>query len=600
MTRKSFPQSNRKGQQSVPASALAEGAALHRAGRFEAAARRYQAVKRRDVGYAEALRLRGVLAHQQGRSDAAVRLLRRAIEQQPSNPLYHHGLGEVLRATGQSAAAIAAYRSAFALQPDRHATGIDLGDTLAQTGHSEDALATYRALLDADPTLAQAHSRIATLLFERGDPPAARAQHEAWQEQAPHDPAMLHDLARAFGDIGGYERAAEIYRELLSLDADNARACAGLGSVLQSLGRFEDATQWLERALDLKPDLGWVYGALMVNRGYRMPPQRHAVMRRLADDKAAGVRARAHLHFALGQRHDKRAEHAEAFAHFDAGNRLQAQGELFDPEAFDDRIERIVQHFSAAFFAQRRHFGDASQRPVFVVGMPRSGTSLVEQIIASHPRAFGAGELEDIGRMVRELPALTGARQRYPECTAPFTAEQAGALAQRYLGALAARAPEADRVTDKMPFNMLWLGLVALLFPKARVVFCRREPMDNCLSCYFQIFSKGQRFSYDLAHLGRVYRQHERLMAHWAECLPLRVLTVDYEALVRDAEPEIERLIEFVGLPWDDRCLAFHQSTRQVRTASVWQVRQPMYQSSIARWRAYEPWLGELRHSLGR
>ncbi len=599
MTRNAPPRSNR-GQQAAPNPALAEGVALHRAGRLEAAESCYQAVKRRDPGYAEALRLRGVLAHQQGHSDAAVKFLRRAIEQQPSNPLYHHSLGEVLRATRQNAAAIAAYRRAFALQPERHATGIDLGDMLAQAGYSEDALATYRTLLAASPAFGPAYSRIATLLFERGDPPAARVQLEAWQAQAPHDSAMLHDLAHASGRIGEYERAADIYRRLLSLDAANAEACAGLGSVLQSQGHFENATHWLERALDLKSDLGWVYGALMANRGYRMAPQRHAVMRRLAADKSAGVRARTQLHFALGQLHDERAEHADAFVHFDAGNRLQAQRKPFDPDAFDERIERIVQHFNAAFFAQRRHFGNASQRPVFVVGMPRSGTSLVEQIIASHPRAFGAGELEDIGRMVRELPALTGARQRYPECTTAFTVDQAAALARRYLGALTARAPEADRVTDKMPFNMLWLGLVALLFPNARVVFCRREPMDNCLSCYFQIFSKGLRFSYDLAHLGRVYRQHERLMARWAECLPLRMLTVDYEALVRDSEPEIRRLIEFTGLPWDDRCLAFHQSRRDVRTASVWQVRQPMYQSSIARWRAYEPWLGELRHSLGR
>ena len=237
---------------------------------------------------------------------------------------------------------------------------------------------------------------------------------------------------------------------------------------------------------------------------------------------------------------------------------------------------------------------------MFIVGMPRSGTSLVEQIIASHPRAFGAGELNDIGRMARELPVLVNTARPYPEALDRLTPDIVDTLAGRYLGALSARAPDAARVTDKMPFNMLWLGLIAKLFPNARVIHCRREAMDNCLSCYFQLFNQGLRFSYDLAHLGRVYRQHERLMAHWQACLPLSMLTVDYETLVADPENQTRRLIAFTGLEWDAGCLDFHRTERDVRTASVWQVRQPVYQSSVARWRAYEPWLGSLQAALGR
>src|SRR5699024_3119952 len=203
--------------------------------------------------------------------------------------------------------------------------------------------------------------------------------------------------------------------------------------------------------------------------------------------------------------------------------------------------------------------------------------SLVEQIIASHPQAHGAGELEDIGHMARELPAMAGGNRRYPQAVARLDEAQVAALAERYLGVVDALGGNALRVTDKMPFNMLWLGLIALLLPQARVIYCRRDAMDNCLSCYFQIFNAGLRFSYDLQHLGQVYRQHERLMAHWQKCLPLPMLTVDYEALVANQEVESRRLLEFAGLSWDERCLQFHTTRRDVSTASTWQVRQPMY-----------------------
>ena len=336
----------------------------------------------------------------------------------------------------------------------------------------------------------------------------------------------------------------------------------------------------------------------MTNRRYVLSDTRRAAMQRaMADPKLDDI-ARSHMHFALGQHFDAHNAPEPAFAHFDAGNRLHARRHPFDRQVFDARIERIIKHCTRDFFTARQGMGDASERPVLIVGMPRSGTSLVEQIIASHPQAHGAGELNDIGRMARELPVVVGREKRYPECLDHLEPDAAAMLAQRYLGGLDARAPDATRVTDKMPFNMLWLGLIALILPNARVIYCRRNPMDNALSCYFQLFSQGLRFAYDLGHVGHVYRQHERLMAHWREHLPLSMLTVDYEDLVREPESQSRRLIEFTGLDWDDRCLNFHRHARDVRTASVWQVRQPVYQSSLARWKAYEPWLAPLRESL--
>lgn len=577
---------------------LQQAVVAHRAGRLEEAERGYRAIKSRDPNYAEALRLRGLLAHQQQRTQDAVKLLRRALASQPSNPVAHHSLAEILRAAGRLAEAAEGYRRAWALQPTRHATGIELAETLTQLGDGEGALAAYHDVIRACPGHPEAHERAARLLYERGAPLAAHELLESWVAASPGEAPTRRLQARAFSGIGAPGRAAELYRGALDNAPDDALAHAGLGGALQSQGDFAGARLALERAIELQPDLGWAHAALMSDRGYQPTADRERAMVELAAAPNTPPQARTHLHFALGGLYDRRAEPASAIEHFQVGNRLHAQAEPFDATRFDDRIERILQTFTRDFFAARQGFGHASDRPVFVVGMPRSGTSLVEQIVASHPQAHGAGELDDLRRIVRELPFLTGGASAFPECTADLDSAQAMALAERYLGALDARAPDAARVTDKMPFNMLWLGLVALLLPNARVIYCRREAMDNCLSCYFQIFSQGLRFAYDLGQLGRVYRQHERLMAHWQQCLPLDMLTVDYEALVADPERQTRRLIEFVDLPWDESCLDFHHTERNVRTASVWQVRQPVYRSSVERWRAYEPWLGPLRDGL--
>lgn len=582
--------------QATGSEVLQQGIVLHRRGELDAAEYRYRAVKRRDPAYGEALRMRGVLAHQRGQGERAIALMGKAVEQQPSNPVFHHGLAEMLRAHERPEAAVASYRRAYALdgRPD---TGLDLADTLASMGRTNDALRVCGDLVAAVPAYASAHERIVTLRYEGGDLAGAQAALSEWRACA-DTRAGCQRLAATAGRVAAYDTAESIYRELLARDPADARSCAGLGSVLQSRGRFDAAQEWFERALEHDPGLGWVYAALAANRDYVISGEREATMRARVAHARTPAADREHLHFALGRLYDTRAEHEQAFAHYAAGNRLHAAAEPFDAAVFDDRIERIIRLFTPEFFAARRGLGLTKAKPVFVVGMPRSGTSLVEQIVASHPAIHGAGELDDIRRIVRELPARLGTRKRFPECTRMLTQDHAQALAQRYLAALEQRAPTAARITDKMPFNLLWLGLVALLLPEARVIYCRRDAMDNCLSCYFQSFSKGMRFTYDLGHLGRVYRQHERLMAHWAACLPLNMITVDYEALVADQNTQSRRLIEFLGVDWDDGVIDFHRTDRPVRTASVWQVRQPVYRSSVERWRAYEPWLDELRAAL--
>jgi hypothetical protein len=288
----------------------------------------------------------------------------------------------------------------------------------------------------------------------------------------------------------------------------------------------------------------------------------------------------------------------DAFEHFRQANELS--GAAFDSKRGVAATDRLIDTFSADFLAGRSGFGDPSERPIFIVGMPRSGTTLTEQIVASHPKICGAGELETMFHMVDAVPGLAGANKRYPECVRDLTQASARDLARRYLVELNRYSRTAVRITDKMPHNFDKLGLISLMFPRARIIHCRRDPIDTCLSCFMHEFHKQHTYNCDLASLGLYYREYERLMAHWRTALPIALFELRYEDLVADQEAVSRALIEFCGLPWDDRCLEFHRADRSVQTPSAWQVRQPIYTKSVERWRKYQRHLGPLIEVLGQ
>ncbi len=300
--------------------------------------------------------------------------------------------------------------------------------------------------------------------------------------------------------------------------------------------------------------------------------------------------------FALGKLLDDADRFDEAFPCFVQANALLKQlpaaaDEAFDGDKLRRTVDQLIQGFTPRFFAARRQWVAASELPVFIVGMPRSGTTLVEQIAASHPAVFGAGELRDIGGIARTLAADEAGRLTAKSWDAQAIARASAA----HLEQLRSLGGAAVRVTDKMPGNVFHLGLIATLFPQARVIFCRRDARDTCLSCYFQRFAHNRlRFTFDLADCGRQYLETERLTAHWLKTLPLPMLELHYEELIADQEGQSRRLIDFLGLPWDPVCLEFHRTQRAVVTASVWQVRQPIYNRSVGRWRHYERHLGPL------
>ena len=417
---------------------------------------------------------------------------------------------------------------------------------------------------------------------------------------APASATVQASLASLLHAAGRVEEALPCWERAVALAPGDAAVHNGRGLALADLGRLDEAEASFLRAFDIDPlASGTCLNLARYRRFDAGDDTLVARMERLLSRRLDPVLA-ADLHFALAKARDDRAEFGDAAAHLNAANRLMRERLAFDAASHRRATDALVETFDAAFFARRPGTGIPDPRPIFIVGMPRSGTSLAEQILAAHPAVRGGGERSDLDRIARRIQRMTGSRARYPGSARELSPEQAATLGRQYLE----QGPEPEtgtrRITDKLPTNFLHLGLVALLLPQAHIVHCRRDPRDVALSVYAQQFADGHVWAYALDDIAAFLAAYERLMAHWRAVLPLAVLDLSYEELVRDPEPLCRRLLAFCGLDWDPACLAFHRQRRVVATASNWQVRQPLYRSSAGRWRRYAPHLPELAGSLRR
>lgn len=396
--------------------------------------------------------------------------------------------------------------------------------------------------------------------------------------------------AKALFLRGRWNEAERGLRDVIARDPSLAETHLLLGQILSHAGRFDEATASFERALTLDPGCAPAYHGLVssktITRADRALVSRMTTG--LAGDELSD-RQRMTLHFALAKALDDCSDHAAAMQHFDAANQIRRRLSPFDRRDFARQIDGLIASFTADFFRAQAALGADDETPVLVLGMPRSGTTLVERIVSSHPRVAGGGEL----RFWRD------ARARLAQAEASRRAQAACDVRRDYLRLLRSIGPDALRVTDKMPFNFLWIGLVHLLLPRARIIHCRRNPVATCLSIYQTQFTESWGFAADRGDLVAYYRQYLRLMEHWRSVLPPdRVLDVDYEDVIPAPESTSRRLVAFCGLEWDAACLHPERNPAPVRTASQWQARQPIYRTSVEHWRHYEPWLGELRELL--
>jgi hypothetical protein len=396
------------------------------------------------------------------------------------------------------------------------------------------------------------------------------------------------------------DEAIALYRQAIRIKPNYAEAHANLGVALEQQGKLEDAREAFEKAIEAAPARAATYRLLSAVKQFTAADPHIASMENMARGMTSlSPDEQIDLRFALGKAYRDLGDHAKSFYHLFEGNALKRKRIVYDEQAMLATFDRIRAVFTSKHMRDHEGSGYASSVPVFIVGMPRSGTTLIEQILASHPQVFAAGEVMDLPRVAASVCEPPGATVPYPEMVPSMTADRFKALGAAYLQRLTARAPTAFCITDKLPGNFRLLGLIHLALPNARIIHVRRDPIDTCLSCFSRLFTGLQPFAYDLGELGRFYRAYESLMAHWRAVLPAGVmLEVQYEDLVADFAPQARRIVAYCGLEWDERCAAFHETQRPVRTASATQVRQPLYRSAVGRAQPYAAMLGPLIEAL--
>jgi tetratricopeptide (TPR) repeat protein len=619
--------SNASSRAAVKQAALA----LLQGNRLPEARNLYVALCQSDCMDAEAHYMLGVINGKLKQFADAADYFRKAITLQPQMAMSHYGLGASLKAQNRLAEAADCFREALRIQPEMAEVRFELASVLYSLGRLDEAKDNLQQAARIKPN-PRAYHHLGNICSAQGLLSEAVTYYQHALKLGPGDADTHNKLGFTLYSLGRLEEAVENYRQALRLKPDFVGAHNNLGIVLTVQGRIDEAISCFQEALRIEPGSAdaafgilnayeWVgdiqkageqlaplierypghVGAAQAFARLCKPLGRCAeaidlIQKLLRQEGLAPIKKRQ-LHFSVGKLYDAMGSWDAAFAHYQSANSIQTPP--YDPAIHARNIDAVISTFSADFLRHLPRATHVSDRPVFIVGMPRSGTSLVEQILASHPQVFGAGELGDIMQLVLSLPGYLDPAAGYPRCLHKLTQDATDTLARGYLDRLEKLSGGAARVTDKMPHNFLHLGIINTLFPGARVIHCMRDPLDTCLSIYFQYFNASHAYAYNLAHIGTHYREYKRLMAHWRQVLDIPMLEVRYEDIVTNPDKMIPGLIEFCGLEWDPGCLRFYENRRFVNTASYDQVRQPLHPKSIGRWKHYEKHLGPLKAALG-
>ncbi|UCD75582.1 MAG: tetratricopeptide repeat protein [Phycisphaerales bacterium] len=584
-----------------------------------------------DSHHAEARAALAEVLLNRGDVEGAARQWRWLVEADPSKAAHRIDLGIALHRMGRLDDAIEQFRSATELQPRLAATWCNLGASLRIAGRSSEAIDALEKAIELDPALVAAHTNIAAANMALKQLPRAIKACRAALQLAPRDASVHSTAARALVEGGELAMAEEHLRIALGLEPQSPALHTEMGDLLRKLGRFEEAEAAYAQALRLDSSAvdataGRVESLLqrgdsqaaldLAESALRKAPydvivgsaaasaniacgrygEAADLLQRQVDHERTSPAQKRILLFRLGDVYDRTGDYPAAWETYDQANRLKEAP--FNRMGFAEQVDAIRRVFSRPALDEGPRADPGPVRPVFIAGMPRSGTTLIEQILDSHPDLTGGGELGLMGRIIGRCEPLTGVAAPWPQCASQFDRDHLQKLADFANEILVDAAGSGSHVTEKTPANSLYLGLIEMLFPEARIIWCLRDPLDTCLSCYFHDFTGALPFTYDLNNLGFVYRRQEELLQHWTEALNLPLMTVQYEEMVDDQEGMTRRLLEFCGLPWDDGCLQFHRNRRVAQTASTLQVREPIYRSSVNRHRHYEQYLQPLREAL--
>jgi len=569
-----------------------------------------------------------------GHGEEAVAVLRKAVSLQPTMADAWRALGDHLFAMGDTAGADQAYAQhirnsthdprllepALALAEGRIAVAEPLlrnhlkqfptdvaairmlAEIASRIGRYADAENLLTRCLELAPGFKAARHNFAVILHRNNKPVEALAQVDQLLASDPRSPSFRNLRAVVLARIGDYDGAIRIYEQLLREYPQQARIWLSQGHALKTEGRQQESITAYRRAIELEPGLGEAYWSLANLKTFRFSEADVAAMERQLERPEISQEDRLQFHFGLGKAAEDACQYERSFVHYAAGNRLRKELVPYDAGQIHQQVENSRKLFTPEFLSARRGSGCRAPDPIFVVGLPRSGSTLVEQILSSHSQIEGTMELPDVVGIVKELSGRTRRSEasRYPEILAAMSADELRELGERYLRQTRIqRRTDAPYFIDKLPNNWAHTGLIHLMLPGAKIIDARRHPLSCCFSNFKQHFARGQNFSYSLDDLGRYYLDYVTLMAHFDAVLPGRVHRVIYERMVDDTENEVRRLLDYCGLPFEDACLRFYENDRAVRTASSEQVRQPIFRDAVEHWRHYQPWLGPLQDALG-
>jgi tetratricopeptide (TPR) repeat protein len=464
-----------------------------------------------------------------------------------------------------------------------------------------DAQVLLAAVLERAPDYRKAREEYAFVLTELHRYQEARQELEQLMRDEPQNPALKTLYASTCIGLGEHERAIGLYRELLLGSAADAEAHLSIGHALKTLGQTQAAVDSYRRAADCRADFGDAYWSLANLKTYRFTPEELTRMQGAIAAPSTGLVDRYHLCFALGKAHEDQEDFASSFHHYRLGNELKRPECRYRAELIERNTQEQIKVCTAEFFARRDGWGHPSRDPIFIIGLPRSGSTLLEQILASHSQVEGTQELPNVQQIVTRLRGFgpEGDEPRYPRILATLGADDFLKLGEEYLAGTRAYRSGKPLFIDKMPNNFRHVGLIHLMLPNARIIDARREPMACCFSNFKQLFANGQEFTYSMEEIARYYRTYLELMRHWDRVLPGRVLRVYHEDVVEDLEGSVRRLLDFCELEFEPQCVAFHENRRSVRTASSEQVRQAIYRDGLEQWRNFAPWLEPLQSALG-
>jgi len=470
-----------------------------------------------------------------------------------------------------------------------------------RAGRFAEAISGYNRILSLKPDLPDIYNNFGHALSALGKHDASVVAFECALELKPNNPEALCNWGLALAELGQFDDAEAKYRQAIAVSPSFAGAYNNVGLLYKKTGRLAEATLAIEQAIHLAPREVSFYDNLAAVRQFIAGDRYITALEGLAKDSVSlSTTDRVHLHFALAKAYEHLDRPESAFRQLLKGNSLKRQQIVYDEPATLGSMDRMRELITPDFIRARQGCGEPSALPVFIVGMTRSGTTLIEQILASHPQIFGAGEVPLFDQAVGSMRNLLPSSAPFPELTLDMSADHFRSLGVTYLERIAPRAPGARRIIDKMTGNFLFAGLIHLALPNATIIHAARDPADTCVSCFSVHFTQGHEHTYDLAELGRYYRHYRALMAHWHDVLPPgRIMDVHYEELVADLEGVARRIVSHCGMVWDTCCLDFHRTQRPVGTASATQVRKPIYKESVGRWRKYEVHLQPLLTELG-